>query len=235
MATRDIFASVDVQGVLDTYLATVVDFYGFDPSKDMTPEQQQRLLKINLTDYTKGSPYSICRIGYTDQKALPSYTRLVACKSSTVGWEIRPQDTVTVGGKQYLANAYYLAIRAKNGDTIRWWGHDITPDHDVQAIVSNVDQPGSSTQPPPEFTEYRRDNASFFYASSAVDPQALNKGAIIATQNAYYLSCVLNSAPKTISYDVEILLLSKPFMNRSRIIGVPFVKLVVDPEVIVEL
>ena len=235
--TINIFGSIDLQGVLDEFLeSTIKPFYGFDPSAQiLTPEHQNRLLAINMTDYNQGSPHSICRIGYwySQMDTIPKYVRLMSGKTSTKGWEIKPGETVEHGGKTYLTTAYNLAIGAKKGDTIRWWGHTVDPNSSNQAIISNVVNHHSSTVPT-EFTHYHRSNVSFYNAAQAMDPNNLVEGLIIATRQSFSLNCVLNSDPKTISYDIELLLLTAPFMHDGNLIGVPYAKLVVDPTIIVE-
>ena len=231
---RNIFASIDLRGILDQYLTnTIIPFYGFDPTKPLTSEHKQRLLAIHLNDYNHSSPNSICRIGYHDSSILPSFTKLVSSKTSTIGWEIRPGDTRQEGGKTYLTNTYNLAIRANNGDNIRWWGHTLSPNINAQAIISNVTSIGDHT-PPSEFTNYHRSNTSFYNAAQAVDTTNLAKGVNIETRQSYTLNCTINSSPKTITYNIELLLLTPPFMHSGNIVGIPFAKLVVDPTIIVE-
>ncbi|MDQ1354584.1 MAG: AidA/PixA family protein [Acidobacteriota bacterium] len=242
MGTRNIFASIDVKGILDKYKVDIINFYGFDPTQrweGLTPEQQARLRGLNLNDYNRSNPKSICRIGYDNYTAVSDYTRLVSCKDSTIGWKLRDQDIKTVSGERYLTTTYNLAIRAKNRDTIRWWGHTINPGEQTQAVLSDVDQPGSSTEKPPEFTQYVRKSVSFLNPAAPIDPTGVNlsKGIEINSRSTFCIQCILESAPKTISYDVVLLLLTTPFMDTddtNKYMALPIVKVVTDPTIVIE-
>ncbi len=233
MKTINIFASVDVKGILDRYLSDMISFYGFDPTGDLSDSQLQRFQNLNLNSYSKSDPHSICRLGYLDY-AVAEHTRLTSSKDSTIGWKL--DNKYIKDG--YLTTAYQLAIAAKNNDRIRWWGHTISPGSETQVILSNVDKPGSSTQQPQEFTHYKRTDVSFLNPGQPVDPtgQDLAKGVEINTRNTFCVECTLNSTPKTISYDVELLLLSKAFMNRQSVkyMSYPIAKIVVDPTIVVK-
>jgi hypothetical protein len=231
MATRNIFASIDVAGFIADFSEEVSQFYGgIDVfSQYMSAELEELLIRI------KNNEQQLKKIGYFDASILPSYTRLISSKNSTIGYKVEPEDYDWIDQPQgilRLNNIYNLMISAKNGDKIRWWGHPIRPNSHIQAIISDVHFPRRPERPP-EFTDFARRNIQFYYANAAVNPSNLKNGVEVATQQAYCIDCTLSSTPKTISYDIDLMLLSTSFNYEGSLISVPIVEVVVDPTIVV--
>lgn len=226
MADVNILGNIDVTGILRDYKAQIDGYYGGDPAiESPAPGVQQKIVDETFPPF---------KIGYRDSAALPGYARLISCKTSTVGYEIRPGDTIQRDGKTYLTNTYNLTISAKNGDTLRWWGHTIMPNLTTQAIISSVNLPGASNEPPPQFTQMKPGNISFYYTSGAKDPGNLMKGLSVETENAFSITCVLDgSVGEAISYDIDILIMSARMIREGSLVAYPIVQVVVDPVVIV--
>jgi hypothetical protein len=225
MAEVNIFGNIDVTGILKDFKTQIDAYYGGDPTvQSPTP---------NVLNKIKDPSFPPIKLGYYDTSVLPSYTRLVSAKSSTLGYEIRPQDLTTRGGKQYLTNTYNLSIMASNGDIIRWWGHAIVPNISTQAIISKITNPRSST-PPTQFGTLTNTNVTFYNTGGAVDPTDLMKGLDIATRSAFCITGTLNgTVGTTIPYDISILILSAPLVVAGSLLTYPIVEVVVDPSVII--
>ncbi|WP_064609905.1 AidA/PixA family protein [Photobacterium sp. J15] len=229
MAVRNVFASIDVSGFINDYRAQLINYYdGVDvTSKYMSEELEAVLIRI------KKGELAPKKFGYYDTSVLPNYTRLVSSKDSTIGYKVYREDYEWIdkdAGELQLNNIYNLMLSAENGDKIIWWGHSIKPNSHIQAVISSVDKPGSSTMPPNEFRNLERKNVQFYYASGAVDPTKLVAGVEVSTQQAYCLQCCLEGTPgTTVSYDIALMLLSTSFNYEGSLISVPIAELVVDP------
>lgn len=233
MAVRNIFASIDVNGFINDYKSQLIDYYGVDvTSKYMNEELEAVLIRI------KNGELSPKKFGYWDSSVLPSYTRLISSKNSTIGYKVYRNDYEWIdeaAGELQLNNIYNLMISAENGDQIIWWGHSIKPNSHIQAVISNVDKPGSSTTPPNEFKNLVRRNVQFYYASAAVDPTNLLAGLEVSTQQAYCLQCRLEgTVGRTVTYDIALMLLSTSFNYEGSLISVPIAELVVDPTIMIQ-
>ena len=233
MTTRNIFSTVDVTGLINDYGNQMKSYYdGVDvTSKYMSPELEAMLIKI------KNGEKQLMKIGYYDTSVLPSYTRLISSKSSTIGYKVTRQDYEWIderSGLLRLNNIYNLMISASNGDTIRWWGHTISPNSSIQAIISDVHRPNPQGGRPSEFAAFSRRNVQFYYANAAVNPENLLAGVEVSTQQAYCLECTLNATSgQTISYDIDLMLLSTGFIYEGSLISVPIATVVVDPTIVV--
>lgn len=225
MAQVNIFGNIDVTGILKDYKTTIDNYFGGDPTTPTpTPSVLANIINPNFPPV---------KLGYYDRSALPSYTRLVSSKDSTVGYEIRAGDTVVIGGKTYLTNTYNLTISANNGDNLRWWGHSIAPNIQNQAIIANIHQP-NSTAPVPQFGTLTNSNITFYNTAGAVNPGNLMYGLNVATREAFCINGQLTaSSGASISYDVDILIMSAPLTQQGSLLTYPIVKVVVDPVVIV--
>ena len=172
----------------------------------------------------------MCRLGYhrPSTSLVPKYVRLVTSHKSEIGYEITEKDTRIVDGKKYLTSTYNLAVQAKNGDTLAWWGHTINPSESTQALVYNVVKPGPDEHKVPEFGTLKRNNTTFYYASELTNHKVKR-----ATQTTYRLQGTLNGkVGQDVKYDIIIWLLSGAFQDETHgLITVPIVKLVVDPTV----
>lgn len=227
MAEVNIFGNIDATGILKDFKTQIDQYYGGDPTVQSPPPGV--LAKIKDESFP---PY---QIGYWDNKALPSYTRLVSSKDSTVGYEILAGDTKVVDGKTYLTNTYNLSVTAKNGDSLRWWGHSIVPNISTQAIISGINVPGAGTQPPPQFKGLANSNITFYNTAGAIDPANLMKGLHIATRGAFCINCTLNgTVGQKVSYDIDIMLMSAPLVSGGSLVTYPIVKVVVDPVIIID-
>jgi|GEM_PF-1373207 len=237
MTTINIFASVDVNGFINDYKSQIISYYGgIDvTSKYMSVELEEVLIRI------KDRQLAPIKFGYSDDpthpNTLPAYTRLISSKNSTIGYKVYEEDYEWIDkekGELQLNNIYNLMISAVNGDKIVWWGHSIKANSHIQAIISNIDKPGSSTTPPSQFKNMKRKNIQFYYASSAVDPDNLFTGIEVSTQQAYCIQCDLQGNPgTTVSYDIALMLLSTSFNYAGSLISVPIVEIVVDPTVVI--
>jgi hypothetical protein len=233
MSIINIFASIDVNGFIRDYKSELMDYYGVDvTSKYMTPELEAVLIRI------KNGELPPKKFGYYDSSLIPNYTRLISSKSSTIGYKVHPYDYEWIdepAGELQLNNIYNLMVSAKNGDQILWWGHSIKPNSHIQAVISNIDKPGSSTTPPDEFMNLERKNVQFNYASAAVDPTNLLAGVEVSTQQAYCLQCDLEGLRgNAVTYDIALMLLSTSFSYEGSLISVPIAELVVDPTVSIQ-
>ncbi|TNE36863.1 MAG: hypothetical protein EP347_09690 [Alphaproteobacteria bacterium] len=124
---------------------------------------------------------------------------------------------------------------ANNGDSLRWWGHTIVPNISTQAIISSINLPGSSTQPPPQFTNMQNTNISFYNTGGAVNPANLMDGLAIETHSAFCIDAVLSgSVGQTINYDIDVLIMSAPLVSpNGSLVTYPIVNVVVDPVLII--
>ncbi|MEE8059643.1 MAG: hypothetical protein V3T17_17705 [Pseudomonadales bacterium] len=226
MAQVNIFGNIDVTGILKDYKTQIDNFYGGDPTtSNPSPSVLAKIIDPN---------FAPLKLGYWNINVLPSYTRLVSSKDSTLGYEIRTGDTVTRNGKTYLTNTYNLTVMADNGDDLRWWGHSIAPNIQNQAIIANINNPGSSTAPPPQFGTLTNSNITFYNAAGAVNPANLMDGLNIATRSAFCINGKLTaSSGQSISYDIDILVMSAPLTQGGSLLTYPIVKVVVDPVIIV--
>ena len=226
MAEVNIFGNIDVTGILTDFKTQIDTYYGGDPTlQSPTP---------GVLNKIKDTSFLPLKLGYYDTSVLPSYTRLVSSKQSTVGYELRPQDIITRSGKQYLTNTYNLSISAKNGDQLRWWGHSIVPNISTQAIISKITNPRSTTSPS-QFGTLANSNITFYNTGGAANPTNLMDGLDIATRSAFCINGVLNgTVGSVIPYDIAIMILSAPLVIGGTLLCFPIVKIVVDPTVIIE-
>jgi hypothetical protein len=230
MATVDIFGSIDADGLLEKYNQNLIAKYGTDPTVSNPGEE----LRQKITSYAKTNLLVVGGGDSPDLSELRKYVRFVSSKRSTLGYELRDQDIVTEGGKKYLAYTYNLSIGANNGDKLRWWGHTINPNSRLQTLISNITRIGQGA-PPPEFTQFKKSNTNFYFVSSADNPSDLTDGFNCETQNVFCITTILNStAGKTISYNIELMVLSAAFENNEgKRLSYPIMKVVVDPTIIV--
>lgn len=227
MVDVNIFGNIDATGLLKDFKSQIDDYYGGDPTVQ-SPAQ-------GVLDKIVDPNFAPLQLGYWDHNVIPNYTRLVSSKDSTIGYEIRSGDTVQRDGKTYLTTAYNLSIVANNGDTLRWWGHTIVPNIATQAIISSVNKPGPSTDPPPEFTNMTNTNITFYNTAGAVDPGNLMHGLNIETRGAFCITCTLSgNVGHTVNYDIDVMLMSAPLVRHGSLLTFPIVKVVVDPTVLIE-
>jgi hypothetical protein len=231
MATINIFASIDVNGLIDQYKNDLQVYYGVDvTAKYMSEQLETVLLQI------KNGQKALCKIGYYDTAILPSFTRLISAKSSTIGYKVGPGDYSWIDqskGELRLNNIYNLMISAHSGDNIVWWGHSIKANSHIEVIISDIHKPRQSSRPD-EFKNFGRRNIQFFYASSAVDPNNLLNGVQVSTEQVYCIQCDLNGASgSTVSYDIDLMLLSISFSYQGSLISVPIAQIVVDSTIVI--
>ncbi len=233
MTTRTIFASIDVAGFIQDYQQELTSYYGIDvTAQTVTPALKAVLLSI------KNGTKPLKKIGYYDTSVLPSYTRLISGKYSTIGYKVTSADYSWIDqskGELRLNNIYNLMISADPGDKIVWWGHSIRANSYIQAIISDVHKINPQSGRPAEFTNFKRKNVQFYYASSALDPTNLLDGVSVATQQVYCMECILNgTSGTTVSYDIDLMLLSASFEDEGSLISVPIVQIVVDPTIVIK-
>jgi len=231
MKTRNIFASIDVSDFITAYQNELTAYYGVDVTSKYMNEQLENVL-ISIKTGAK----AVKKFGYTDIALLPSYTRLVSSKTSTIGYKVAKEDYEWINqatGELRLNNIYNLMISADSGDEIIWWGHSIRPNSHIQAIISDVHTPRQASRPA-AFINFERKNIQFYYASAAVNPTNLLDGVQVSTEQAYCLKCNVNASSGTkISYDIDIMLLSTSFSYNGSLISVPIAQLVVDPMIVI--
>lgn len=231
--TRNIFASIDVNGLIKDFKDELKTHYGGVDvtSKYMSQELEDVLLKI------KSGEQELKKIGYYNRSTLPSYTRLVSSKESTIGYKVTSEDYEWIDqntGELRLNNIYNLMIAADNGDSIIWWGHSIRPNSHIQAVISDVHKVNPNKGRPEEFKNFRRRNITFNYADTVKDPDNLLEGITVQSRSAYCLECKIEAAPGAkISYDIDLMLLSVPFEYDGTNISVPIARIVVDPTIVV--
>lgn len=227
MAEVNIFGNIDAAGILTDYKAQIEQYYGGDPT--LNPPAAGVKAKILDPNF---APF---RIGYLDSSALPSYTRLISSKDSTVGYEIRSGDTIVKNGKTYLTNIYNLTVTANNGDKLRWWGHTIVPNIATQAIISSINLPGASKAPPPQFGILPNSNITFYNTGGAVTPANLMDGLNIETRSAFCITGVLNgTVGQSVNYDIDIMIMSAPMVSSTgSLLTYPIITVVVDPTIII--
>lgn len=231
MTTRNIFASIDVKGFIEKYKTEIIKHYGIDVTSKYISEDLEKML-ISI----KNGEKPLMKIGYYDISVLPSYTRLISSKDTTIGYKLTSRDYKWLNeskGLLQLNNLYNLMIQAYSGDKIRWWGHSIRPNSHIQAVISDVHKINKSARPL-EFTNFERKNIQFYYASEAIKPENLKNGVEVSTQKAYCIECLLDATSgQTINYDIDLMLLSIPFNYNGSLISVPIVEIVIDPTIIV--
>lgn len=224
MSEINIFGNIDATGILTDFKSQIDQYYGGDP----TVQSPAPGVLNKIVD----PAFPPLKLGYYDHNVLPNYTRLVSSKNSTIGYEIRSGDTTTRNGKTYLTNTYNLSVTAHNGDALRWWGHTIVPNISTQAIISSINKPGSSTAPPPQFGTLTNSNITFYNTGGAVNTSNLMEGLDIATRSAFCINGVLNgTVGQTVSYDIDIMILSAPLLRSGTLLTFPIVTIVVDPSV----
>jgi hypothetical protein len=232
MATVDIFGSIDVDGIIETYKARLTQHYGEDP----TVETPGPSLRRKIIDYAKSNLLAVGGGDSPETPELRKYVRLVSSKRSTLGYEIKEQDITTdpATGKKYLTYTYNLSIGANNGDKLRWWGHTINPNSKLQSVISGITIVGQSA-PPPQFTNLKPSNTNFLYASSAENIRDLSDGLNVETNNTFCLTAILQGqVGNSVSYNIQILVLSANIENDDgKRMTYPILKIVVDPTVII--
>jgi hypothetical protein len=223
--TINIFGSIDVTGILKTYGADMTAYYGNQDPTDSRPSN--KLIKALISK--AAAPM---KIGGGDYKTLAQYTRLISSRDATIGYKILPSDTITEKGSDYLKNTYNLSIRARSGDTIRWWGHTINPGQSTQAVIHDITGPNGSARPR-EFVDYASTNSTFYFAGEAIYRQEIKEGFAPATQRVYCNECTLQGTKdQIVTYDIKIYLLSGSFhMERVGEVTVPIAEIVVDPTI----
>ena len=234
MATRNIFASVDVNGILahkksstsKTVQEQIVEAYSFDPTAPGIITNQSQ---ISVLQNKANKPP---RFGWTDYAQIPDYTRLIASKESSEGYPIAPSDE----SNGRVTNIYELQIDANVGDDIVWWGHSINPGNNTQCIVSAIQHirrksgTGSSSITQPVVSS---NNKSFYFASRAAsNPQ--DNYVRVETSSAYTIGLKVPNDwnNNIISYNIELLLLSSPCNTTTYgLMSYPVARLVVDPTI----
>ena len=236
MATRNIFASTDIKGVLNhivpgtnpakTVRQVIAQTYGFDPT---VPGIITSPAQISALQTHAATPP---RFGWTDYAQIPDYVRLVSSKNSSEGYRITQADIQN--GR--VTSLYELQISADKGDKIVWWGHSIDPGNNVQCVVSTIQHirrksgSGSANITQPTITT---SNKSFYYASRSFNSTP-NNGVRVETNSAYTieLTCPDDWDNNVISYDIVLLLLSSPCNTSAHgLVSYPIAKLVVDPTI----